>query len=230
MCGGTVQVQAAFAPGVGLSPRVRGNRCGSFPECAGRRSIPACAGEPPSPAAAAIPAAVYPRVCGGTHRRRGVAGQRGGLSPRVRGNRLQEDALLLHQRSIPACAGEPCPLCLLCWPIQVYPRVCGGTSDILFFNVLIFGLSPRVRGNPTAHCNFDPFCGSIPACAGEPGPGESSLRKIMGLSPRVRGNLSRRTRFDMMKRSIPACAGEPHFAPKSCFWTWVYPRVCGGTT
>ena len=50
---------------------------------------------------------VYPRVCGGTIAL-GVAGLVvGGLSPRVRGNRVAVASALQADRSIPACAGEP---------------------------------------------------------------------------------------------------------------------------
>ena len=71
----------------GLSPRVRGN-----PDVDGlawrlERSIPACAGEPGVFLGGIAHSPVYPRVCGGTHRRRLTDAQRAGLSPRVRGNR-----------------------------------------------------------------------------------------------------------------------------------------------
>ena len=50
---------------------------------------------------------VYPRVCGGTlfvNRRQFLFD---GLSPRVRGNLLIVPAVVVRERSIPACAGEP---------------------------------------------------------------------------------------------------------------------------
>ena len=98
----------------GSSPRVR-----SIPARAGEPavalsgavidvgSIPARAGEPPvcprrfsySPASR-----VYPRACGGTHKRQG---RRQGLSPRVRGNRPQSGTRVAPTGSIPARAGEP---------------------------------------------------------------------------------------------------------------------------
>ena len=111
------------------------------------------------------------------------------------------------------------------------------------------GLSPRVRGN---HSSPSP-CGyserSIPACAGEPPPGERSREKCRvyprvcggtiakptlvpistGLSPRVRGNQPHRHCLGRHLRSIPACAGEPVRGSQRRHRNTVYPRVCGGT-
>ena len=153
VCGGTDRSNKEARPHVqeGLSPRVRGNpiRLSCLHE---RRqgSIPACAGEPRvRPVLQLERQWVYPRVCGGTSTvhieasARSIpacagepfrrCGSGGGLSPRVRGN-LQRTYQSPEQ--------------------EVYPRVCGGTSQI----ASRYGLSPRVRGKPR----------SIPACAGEP--------------------------------------------------------------
>ena len=67
MCGGTATDRNSDMPGMGLSPRVRGN-----PEEVGilkvhLRSIPACAGEPRCRKHTYANAEVYPRVCGGTN-------------------------------------------------------------------------------------------------------------------------------------------------------------------
>ena len=52
---------------------------------------------------------------------------------------------------------------------SVYPRVCGGTLQLFAAEAAGVGLSPRVRGNPTAIIGIRNMAGSIPACAGEPG-------------------------------------------------------------
>ena len=111
------------------------------------------------------------------------------------------------------------------------------------------GLSPRVRGNPTAMLCGGTSDRSIPACAGEPGSakeehaqdqvyprvcgGTDSVRKsgfkIPGLSPRVRGNPQPAQRESVRDRSIPACAGEPLRGRLPTAPYAVYPRVCGGT-
>ena len=91
----------------GLSPRVRGNRGSARHHQRGQGSIPACAGEPVPYIAGDMLDRVYPRVCGGTRRGRVVDPHVVGLSPRVRGNRLRPLPRFGHDRSIPACAGEP---------------------------------------------------------------------------------------------------------------------------
>ena len=71
-------------------------------------------------------------------------------------------------RSIPACAGDP----LVFRPPEirpeVYPRVCGGSANILRKYGLDKGLSPRVRGILPRRIRFKGVVGSIPACAGDP--------------------------------------------------------------
>ena len=127
VCGGTWSWPGCWWSSAGLSPRVRGNRCGqgrrpgplrSIPACAGNRhrpapaperarSIPACAGEPYSPGGTSCTWRVYPRVCGGTISSKGGFKFVRGLSPRVRGNPVGQKQLDRVGRSIPACAGEP---------------------------------------------------------------------------------------------------------------------------
>ena len=111
------------------------------------------------------------------------------------------------------------------------------------------GLSPRVRGNPTAAATETSIWGSIPACAGEPSqvyPARFATavyprvcggtrrrfrngKAVKGLSPRVRGNRYSEVIRMARKGSIPACAGEPPRRPGATPAGRVYPRVCGGT-
>ena len=243
-----MQPPAALAD-LGLSPRVRGNLTWIIVDFGDKRSIPACAGEPSSDSRHHGVSKVYPRVCGGTYYRAGVAIRCQGLSPRVRGNPPVMVALGLPERSIPACAGEP-----QLSPHQpqsqgVYPRVCGGTVARLSSHRIVSGLSPRVRGNQGKETYVDPISRSIPACAGEPtcrrtrrsppwvyprvcGGTAWQPRPVQldgGLSPRVRGNHELLRRHLWRRRSIPACAGEPSASPPTSPGGWVYPRVCGGT-
>ena len=112
---------------IGLSPRVRGNPAQLLDAVLGRRSIPACAGEPKSGAGFQRPAAVYPRVCGGTRNGLRLLAASPGLSPRVRGNPQPAPHARDGRRSIPACAGEPAHEPGKRDVPRVYPRVCGGT-------------------------------------------------------------------------------------------------------
>ncbi len=249
VCGGTPPCAARRAVVRGLSPRVRGNLKNHHGPPTPRRSIPACAGEPAIWVGVAISLVVYPRVCGGTRRRRKELEPWIGLSPRVRGN--QDAARKRGKRwgSIPACAGEPQAAADIDRAERVYPRVCGGTNDYRRSHERLKGLSPRVRGNPGPAGPGGPTARSIPACAGEPaarsrrrsaaqvyprvcgGTARRTARRRTkgGLSPRVRGNRTRGSPHARMRRSIPACAGEPWIShPRGCA-RGVYPRVCGGT-
>ncbi len=113
----------------------------------------------------------------------------------------------------------------------------------------IYGLSPRVRGNPRGCCSTIVPPRSIPACTGEPRAAQSSRRACgvyprvyggtdgygplstppPGLSPRVRGNPQEPPCPASQDRSIPACTGEPHSAYTNPDSVPVYPRVYGGT-
>ena len=152
-------------------------------------------------------------------------------------------------RSIPACAGEPSCDGRYLRAGWVYPRVCGGTVMELGLLESEKGLSPRVRGNPSATSRGSALSRSIPACAGEPCasdkcaisvpvyprvcggtsgmPASTAISK--GLSPRVRGNPHDDHHDRPRPRSIPACAGEPVITIPICPQVSVYPRVCGGT-
>ena len=174
------------------------------------RSIPACAGEPLPRRGRGWRGWVYPRVCGGTLASASVSPPCAGLSPRVRGNPVDEGPGRALAGSIPACAGEPDGGSTPPTHIAVYPRVCGGT------------LCTRCWGGIDR---------SIPACAGEPWPlptppiGQGVYPRVCGgthgrrcggawsggLSPRVRGNRPGRRSERRRSRSIPACAGEPSY-------------------
>ena len=249
VCGGTLIVRPVPRGQQGLSPRVRGNLARHRQGLAERRSIPACAGEPTAPPTSCRPGPVYPRVCGGTRWGQPAQHPSDGLSPRVRGNRLDRSVSGDLRGSIPACAGEPDWRLDEVRPPGVYPRVCGGTGSWLGFLGTVWGLSPRVRGNRPRIRQAGIMKRSIPACAGEPGGGRLSLaaagvyprvcggteyRDVLqaiavGLSPRVRGNHMAKGQKDTTTRSIPACAGEPTNANGEVLPDTVYPRVCGGT-
>ena len=229
VCGGTKCLMRPTAFGIGLSPRVRGNRSPELVLRVIRRSIPACAGEPGTPTCPAAGSKVYPRVCGGTRQRADDGAAAEGLSPRVRGNLLDGGDADVELRSIPACAGEPGAVRRHARQREVYPRVCGGTALYVMAVIMRRGLSPRVRGNLDSLGYTPVEIRSIPACAGEPRQISLTHLGADGLSPRVRGN-----RLDSMPPtlstwSIPACAGEPRQARCPAGGGRVYPRVCGGT-
>ena len=250
MCGGTDCRAAMMVRSTGLSPRVRGNPVGPFSQFAQHRSIPACAGEPGFRTELLVTVGVYPRVCGGTLRQVSEQAAHSGLSPRVRGNQVFGGGNAYIAGSIPACAGEPWRCQIVAWSLEVYPRVCGGTTAWQWKPGCHRGLSPRVRGNLPPPRLEHPQARSIPACAGEPiGRSRPVCRRKVyprvcggtpafrpqvtdfeGLSPRVRGNPVRFLAKGKRLRSIPACAGEPHRRCAASLPARVYPRVCGGTS
>ena len=168
VCGGTRRPGRALGHRLGLSPRVRGNHDRLVERWRDEGSIPACAGEPLSCWPWVSRCTVYPRVCGGTEPTDEGAEIVMGLSPRVRGNLQLPDKGVVLWGSIPACAGEPSVLAQGAGDQPVYPRVCGGTLQYANGRRAIFGLSPRVRGNPILGSSPRSLSRSIPACAGEP--------------------------------------------------------------
>ena len=249
MGGGTHSIFPATSASAGLSPRGRGNRISSGKVENGSRSIPAWAGEPVVRNRALPVLAVYPRVGGGTHAPEAVASNKQGLSPRGRGNRRYIYSLFIYIRSIPAWAGEPPTNGSQIISPGVYPRVGGGTGGVISIITVLVGLSPRGRGNLTHYqLPYNPRR-SIPAWAGEPGPGRQTRpgpgvyprvgggtglprrppRRPAGLSPRGRGNLIVAVMWLPSLRSIPAWAGEPPADADPAHRVKVYPRVGGGT-
>ena len=209
-CGGTDVLFPEEDVEPGLSPRMRGNLHQAGTLMAFQGPIPAHAGEPGSSWPGSVSAWAYPRACGGTCvgplRPRGLLG----LSPRMRGNLRKAIHHLQRLGPIPAHAGEPIRSCAEAAATGAYPRACGGTKQPRRLPGLVWGLSPRMRGNPPSAAASTSPAGPIPAHAGEPpragwkrdaagaypracGGTDGSLMSTVaswGLSPRMRGNLS----------------------------------------
>ena len=167
----------------------------------------------------------------------------------MRGNLFATGTPVANTRSIPARAGEPASPARPQSPAGVYPRACGGTGQLVDDPLSVGGLSPRVRGNPSAERPRFRSGGSIPARAGEPvvtsrtiiqsrvypracgGTAATALPPDCGggLSPRVRGNRAVDGRCAVGDGSIPARAGEPRASHPTRRPRTVYPRACGGT-
>ena len=197
-----------------------------------------------------MPCAVYPRGCGATGRSEYLPEHKAGLSPRVRGNRLEIALNRDGTGSIPAGAGQPSTTGTSSPMSRVYPRGCGATADAPGATEGDLGLSPRVRGNRAGDGSLGVCRRSIPAGAGQPDwdaytdyQGEvyprgcgatrgtwSHLLWRGGLSPRVRGNQRVVSAAPVVARSIPAGAGQPGTARTSARKVEVYPRGCGATS
>ena len=93
--------------------------------------------------------------------------------------------------------------------VKVYPRACGGTDVCSPDGLSHLGLSPRLRGEPSAIAL------------------ESTRNEVY---PRACGGThSRNSRHHTNPRSIPAPAGEPPRGFRILGPNPVYPRACGGT-
>ena len=147
----------------------------SIPACAGepnqpatlvrpyiQGSIPACAGEPSVRTSRAYPSktGLSPRVRGNppSCRCTGLALPKVmGLSPRVRGNPGHTELYQAgHERSIPACAGEPAA------PDSHASSNRRGSIGLS----RRCGLSPRVRGNRQSERMVEPIPGVYPRVCG----------------------------------------------------------------
>jgi len=213
----------------GLSPRVRGSPAFARPPRDAAGSIPARAGEPLCGRSRRCKIGVYPRACGGALLTFGRVQGDVGLSPRVRGSRVEAALKSMGPGSIPARAGEPASACARMCADGVYPRACGGAWGTGLEQQSRGGLSPRVRGSPHQLRRAERRFGSIPARAGEPmsagrftpasgvypracgGADRADWAKaeLAGLSPRVRGSLRGDGAGAPAHGSIPARAGEP---------------------
>ena len=231
----------------GLSPRVRGIPHRPRLHRRRRGSIPACTGNPPAGQARRRRARVYPRVYGESVRRHADEAFTRGLSPRVRGIRHGRRRGGQQIGSIPACTGNPPAGQARRRRARVYPRVYGESHRGPRNWASPGGLSPRVRGIPTAPTARRRTRWSIPACTGNPRyrPGCRPVTRvyprvygesagalaigevIRGLSPRVRGIPDKIHSDKQIWRSIPACTGNPTGRANRCRWSRVYPRVYG---
>ncbi len=129
--GGTWVIEKERPGRRGLSPRARGNRAGIFFALNAKRPIPASAGEPHGFSSPPEAATAYPRERGGTEADARAIAKKGGLSPRARGNPIQNAATRIARGPIPASAGEPLAHGRARIAAPAYPRERGGTPPFL---------------------------------------------------------------------------------------------------
>ena len=147
---------------------MRGNHTSLFFHHGHLGPIPACAGQPQ---VRANPEKIHqadPRVCGATYSLSSTERMSKGRSPRVRGNPTKTRIDDLGVGPIPACAGQPACAASISSPLKADPRVCGATAVTLSIDHLVYGRSPRVRGNHDYAQVQHQMMGPIPACAGQP--------------------------------------------------------------
>ena len=175
---------------MGLSPLARGNRENVFPSLPRWGTIPARAGEPNADSVARVRAWDYPRSRGGTTLQNDARGDSWGLSPLARGNLPEIVCCTASMGTIPARAGEP-DYAYRSWCLcGDYPRSRGGTHLIIYWVVVVRGLSPLARGNLENIVIAFPQVGTIPARAGEPKL-HIGVQAFLWDYPRSRGGTSR---------------------------------------
>ena len=151
-----------------------------------------------------------------------------GLSPRGRGKPGRAYRRIPWPGSIPAWAGETCPLLGLGILPTVYPRVGGGNPRVDAFLRRPQGLSPRGRGKPDLKGRGDLGYGSIPAWAGETPPPAGRLSKPP-VYPRVGGgNAANDAAVKLLEGLSPRGRGKPKIVVMAYGSHGVYPRVGGG--
>ena len=171
---------------------------------------------------------VYPRACGGTSWSHSVGRTPTGLSPRLRGNRIQDHAQGSGDGSIPALAGEPSTPGGCGRASRVYPRACGGNQLGRRFYRRLCGSIPALAGEPTFCCAALPRLRVYPRACGGTVLEQRIKDRDWGLSPRLRGNRAPRLHTAIRRGSIPALAGEPTCGRTGGSQRGVYPRACGG--
>ena len=96
---------------------------------------------------------------------------------------------ILFGRSIPAYAGDPPLASLVDSPLQVYPRLRGGSTSSDDTASTICGLSPPTRGIRLEGIDLLHAGRSIPAYAGDPGV-DVGVSLGLAVYPRLRGGSS----------------------------------------
>ena len=92
----------------------------------------------------------------------------------------------MHQRFIPACAGNTSASAASDPALAVHPRVCGEYGFTPDNEALFGGSSPRVRGTQGAACGNQSGDRFIPACAGNTNRSTTAARRC-AVHPRVCG-------------------------------------------
>ena len=176
------------------------------------RSIPAYAGDPFVHALVSPPLSVYPRLRGGSVIAMEMRRYHDGLSPPTRGIPPPPRQAASRPGSIPAYAGDPYGPSPKRRPLEVYPRLRGGSAAAAWFALFGIGLSPPTRGIPRRAPQSVLRQGSIPAYAGDP-LGSAVSANRWRVYPRLRGGSYKAVSRSSPKRGLsPPTRGIPRRA------------------
>ncbi len=212
----------------GSSPRARGTRETVGPPSVPLRFIPAGAGNTPARGRQSRQKSVHPRGRGEHSAKAPCANLPYGSSPRARGTLRAQNERLLHERFMPAGAGNTRRACRQGRPGAVHPRGRGEHDQVLPMYRKDAGSSPRARGTPHRGVYLRGLRRFVPAGAGNTTPcrtpqsrrpvhprgrGEHAIissppRSRPGSSPRARGTQAQGDHLVAGVRFIPAGAGN----------------------
>ncbi len=150
-----------------------------------------------------------------------------GSSPHARGTQLRCLEIELHDRFIPACAGNACAFGGIGTTCSVHPRMRGERHFDSDVAQLTGGSSPHARGTPSCTRGRTHRRTVHPRMRGERSPVTFNKGETYGSSPHARGTLYRTAWRLGLNRFIPACAGNA----MGCIGTHqgrsVHPRMRG---
>ncbi len=165
-CGEHTDSKEARIRCFGSSPRLRGTPCWFDLSLAYRRFIPALAGNTFFQRSAELQRAVHPRACGEHFFDYLLILYDYGSSPRLRGTHALYCSHCVHNRFIPALAGNTHSSRYSLSLKPVHPRACGEHICLGIFSNRFIGSSPRLRGTLLYILSRNKHTRFIPALAG----------------------------------------------------------------
>ncbi len=199
----------ALDPAVGPPPRARGPPPPARWGRARSGTTPACAGTTHRPARQRRKARDHPRVRGDHVEERALLTRHPGPPPRARGPQAVTGCPAPGPGTTPACAGTTILLGVRIAEREDHPRVRGDHSASVLVSLLKQGPPPRARGPHSRSRHLHRGRGTTPACAGT----TSSWRAASSRPwdhPRVRGDHAEGAADDAagVVRLMPFCAPQ----------------------
>ena len=187
---------------VGTPPRARGRRLTPWAGTPNHGNTPACAGKTRWCGVAGIPEGEHPRVRGEDLSREHLLVSGVGTPPRARGRLPYPVGARLVRGNTPACAGKT-PVGSRLWHCpREHPRVRGEDTFSLSVGDAIQGTPPRARGRHNRERLLEAVNGNTPACAGKTRT-ENAASHVAREHPRVRGE-------DFLRvETVPDSTGTP---------------------
>ena len=246
-CGANQPSQMLRGSGAGSSPRMRGKRGVFLHRLRIVRIIPAHAGQTSTGSSSSSRSPDHPRACGANRCCRSPWASNDGSSPRMRGKPTHHRSHIIHNRIIPAHAGQTRFLPYWPWLWPDHPRACGANIRYSMSGIGRDGSSPRMRGKLLnvktqvwneriipAHAGQTatttkrrPLKTDHPRACGANLPLLARVGTGDGSSPRMRGKLFHACFFVKFCRIIPAHAGQTSSEVNTTTSWTDHPRACG---